>query len=42
MSGFSVENPLRNLIPLIEDLNRDLTTTDSNVSSLNSDVSTAI
>ena len=39
MSSFSVENPLRNLIPLIEDLNRDLTTTDSNVSNLNSDVS---
>ena len=30
---------MRNLIPLIDDLNRDLTTTDSNVSSLNSNVS---
>ena len=39
MSSFSVSNPIKSMIPLIEELNRDLTSTDSNVSSLNSDVS---
>jgi hypothetical protein len=40
MSSFNIDNPIRNLFPLIEDLNRNLTSNDNSINYLNTDVST--